>query len=580
MGLIFLPALLNVRFAPVVMQMIHCYPVAIPVESMPPTTLFEREKQELETIWSSGIFSRATNQALLLKYVCARFFEGAADEIKEYNIAVEALGRPVEFDQKRDAIVRVEAHGLRKRLREYYQGDGAGHAVQILIPSGRYTPCFIYKDQIPHPVEIPENAVLESAIQAPSAPEQRKTELSLVSSVPSAAVSVPETVSVALEPRPAAPDAPKAILGTPFRAPLWLAGLALLLSVLIAGYVILKRTIPAGVPAKSPAVAVALDDSEDIRIMTGTEQGVYVDSFGHTWQSDRYYSGGYIAANARPRPILGTQDFRLYQNRREGSFKYDIPLKSGPHEMRLFFGETMFGENNPAGGAESTRIFDLSINGKPAISSFDVISDAGPGVADVKVFKDIVAASDGMLHLEFTAVNNPAFINAIEILPGLPGKMRPIRLVARENGIKDSQGLYWDPDRYARSGKPVPRPDSNVPNADPELFRSERFGNLSYSIPVVPSGRYTVSLYFSENWFGPAMPGGGGVGSRVFDILLNGVAVRRKFDIFREAPGAGRAAIITVSGVEPTHQGKIEISMPPAVNYACINALEIQDESR
>ena len=554
---------------------------------MPPPTLYEREKQELEAIWSSGIFSRATNQALLLKYVCTKYFEGAADEIKEYNIAVEALGRPVEFDQKRDAIVRVEAHGLRKRLREYYEGDGAGHSVHILIPSGRYTPSFIYKDADPPFAGNAEGAAGEVPAPEASRTEPARTVLSVLSSVPTSPLEdagpAAESRSLAVQP---APEVPTAAPVRPFRnsAPYrkygWL-GLAALVAALIAGYALQKRMVAlpeASDETASPAVA--MDDAEDIRIMTGIEQGVYVDSFGRTWKSDQYYSGGYVAANARPRPILGTQDFRLYQNRREGSFRYDIPLKPGPHELRLFFAETMFGENNPAGGAESTRIFDVAINGKMAINSFDIISDAGPGVADVKVFKDVTAAADGKLHLEFTPTNNPAFINAIEILPGLTGKMRPIRLVARENGIKDSKGLYWDPDRYARSGKPVPRPDSNVPNADPELFRSERFGNLNYSIPVVPSGRYTVMLYFSENWFGPGMPGGGGVGSRLFDILINGVAVRRKFDIFREAGGAGRASIVTVNGVEPTHQGKIEIWMPPAINYACINALEIRDESR
>ena len=34
----------------------------------------------------------------------SKFFEGAADDIKEYNIAVEALGRSQDFDQKRDLL--------------------------------------------------------------------------------------------------------------------------------------------------------------------------------------------------------------------------------------------------------------------------------------------------------------------------------------------------------------------------------------------------------------------------------------------------------------------------------------------
>ncbi len=107
-------------------------------------TAFEREKQEVEAVLTSGIFSRAPNIALLLKYVCRKYFEGAAADIKEYNIAVDAFGRPAEFDQKRDSIVRVEAHRLRKRLREYYEGEGAAHAVHIEIPSGQYSPRFVF----------------------------------------------------------------------------------------------------------------------------------------------------------------------------------------------------------------------------------------------------------------------------------------------------------------------------------------------------------------------------------------------------------------------------------------------------
>ena len=98
---------------------------------------FRQERNELETILASGILNRAPNLAQLLTYVCAKYFEGAGEQIKEYNIAVEALGRPADFDQKRDSIVRVEAHRLRKRLREYYISDGAGHQVRIEIPSGQ-----------------------------------------------------------------------------------------------------------------------------------------------------------------------------------------------------------------------------------------------------------------------------------------------------------------------------------------------------------------------------------------------------------------------------------------------------------
>src|SRR5580704_11126444 len=107
------------------------------------TTEFEQERREYQTLLASGIFDRAPNLVQVLSYVCEKYFEGAAEQIKEYNIAVEALGRPAGFDQKRDSIVRVEAHRLRKRLREYYEADGAAHSVRIDIPPGQYAPIFV-----------------------------------------------------------------------------------------------------------------------------------------------------------------------------------------------------------------------------------------------------------------------------------------------------------------------------------------------------------------------------------------------------------------------------------------------------
>src|SRR5712692_7561718 len=115
---------------------------------MPADTRFEQEKQELDALIASGIFARAPSLEQLLTYVCGKYFEGEAEQIKEYSIAVEALGRSPEFDQKRDSIVRVEAHRLRKRLRDYYEREGAGHPVHIVIPQGHYTPSFIARQQL------------------------------------------------------------------------------------------------------------------------------------------------------------------------------------------------------------------------------------------------------------------------------------------------------------------------------------------------------------------------------------------------------------------------------------------------
>jgi len=96
----------------------------------------------------------------------------------------------------------------------------------------------------------------------------------------------------------------------------------------------------------------------------------------------------------------------------------------------------------------------------------------------------------------------------------------------------------------------------------------------------VPPGKYTLTLYMSERWFGPNLGGNGGAGSRLFDIFCNGVAVAREFDVFKRAGGAERAVVQTFRGLEPNYQGKLEISLVPDKNLAILSALEVLDEGR
>src|SRR6202041_3631850 len=100
----------------------------------------EGERAEVEEVLSSGVLGRTNNLVRLLTYVCDKYFEGAVEDIKEYSIAVYALGRREAFDPQVDTIVRVTAHALRKRLEDYYKTAGAEHAVHICLPAGHYIP--------------------------------------------------------------------------------------------------------------------------------------------------------------------------------------------------------------------------------------------------------------------------------------------------------------------------------------------------------------------------------------------------------------------------------------------------------
>jgi hypothetical protein len=58
--------------------------------------------------------------------------------------------------------------------------------------------------------------------------------------------------------------------------------------------------------------------------------------------------------------------------------------------------------------------------------------------------------------------------------------------------------------------------------SDTPLFEGEVYGNpaICAAGSGLAPGMYRVSLLFAEIYWGPGCPGGGGVGSRVFDIVL------------------------------------------------------------
>lgn len=84
-------------------------------------------------IAESETFRMAPMMRTLLLYLWKR--QGEA--ISEYAIAVDALGRPPDFDPKTDSTVRVQIARLRAKLKDFY--DTAGDfPLKLSIPRGRH----------------------------------------------------------------------------------------------------------------------------------------------------------------------------------------------------------------------------------------------------------------------------------------------------------------------------------------------------------------------------------------------------------------------------------------------------------
>ena len=121
----------------------------------------------VQRIVNSKTFQSAPTLQQLLRFLATRALEAHTDEIKEYTIGVEALGRKPDFDPKTDPIVRVQVYRLRQKLKEYYELEGAQESILVEIPKGHYLPKFDVLQTLAsnlHPVPVPQpNVSLEAA---------------------------------------------------------------------------------------------------------------------------------------------------------------------------------------------------------------------------------------------------------------------------------------------------------------------------------------------------------------------------------------------------------------------------------
>jgi hypothetical protein len=320
----------------------------------------------------------------------------------------------------------------------------------------------------------------------------------------------------------------------------------------------------------APVAAPLLDSG--IRILAGSAVDA-TDALGQSWGKDAYFSGG-TAVRLADTAAAGLAP--VYRRFRKGRFSYDVPLAPGCYELRLHFIEAERG--NSTQGGETSRLFHVELNGTRVLQSFDVIADAGGSrTPDVKVLTDVSPAADGRLHLRFQGEVQDAILSGFEILPGTPGKMRPLRLTAQDKPFVSADGLFWSPDHDVRGGETVVRAQRVLGTTpDPGLFRAERFGNFRYTIPTA-QGSYTLRLFFAETFFGTAN-GRTGKGPRLFDVFCNGQALLRGLDVMAEAGGENRALQKAFHGLTPNAQGKLILDFVPVRNLATLSALELVAE--
>lgn len=502
------------------------------------------QRAELETVLSSQEFVRAPRLAHLLTYLCEKLFAGESSQIKEYSIALEVFNRGASFDQDSDSIVRVEANRLRKRLAEYYSGDGASHALEITIPVGQYVPRF----EVRRP-----NDGMTSTTSAAESKESKRWPVS--------------------------------------RRVITISGV---MAILVVAAVSITYTVMRHRTEQKTAVQAEADRAQnsvsdgqfgppggyEVRILAGAVRSL-VDHAGKLWSADSGFTGG-TAVKSSAQHVARTLEPGFYKTSRQGQFRYDIPVKRGVYELRLHFAETTYTPDTTGAGGEGSRLMTVRANGQILLTHFDVVGDAGAsGMADVKVFTGLEPAADGAIHLEFAGEEGkPAMVSAIEIVPGIKARIRPVRILARQSPYYSNDSHWWSPDNYFEGGQLASYAKEVTGTDDPELYETERWGNFSYAVPVAP-GRYSVVLHFAARRSNPGEPSQETADhvTNIFNVFCNGRALLENFNLAAEA-GKTDVVIRRFAGMEPTAQGKLLFSFVPVSGHATLIGLEVLPEGK
>lgn len=99
-------------------------------------------QQTLTDIFHSPPFRASKQSQHLLQYIVDQTLAGHGELLKERLIGVNVFGRRPDYDTNDDPIVRGRASEVRKRLAQFYLGEGRHASIRIEINPGSYLATF------------------------------------------------------------------------------------------------------------------------------------------------------------------------------------------------------------------------------------------------------------------------------------------------------------------------------------------------------------------------------------------------------------------------------------------------------
>jgi hypothetical protein len=78
----------------------------------------------------------------LLRFLAEKSASGEGEDLKEYVVAIDGMGKPSSYDPRHDSAVRIQVGRLRQKLADYYRNEGRLDPIIIDIPKGHFKLCY------------------------------------------------------------------------------------------------------------------------------------------------------------------------------------------------------------------------------------------------------------------------------------------------------------------------------------------------------------------------------------------------------------------------------------------------------
>ncbi len=251
--------------------------------------------------------------------------------------------------------------------------------------------------------------------------------------------------------------------------------------------------------------------------------------------------------------LLNSNNYNMYPPSTE-SYSWD--LDPSKQQQLILFNPTTSGGNNIFVNIETFSSDRVTPKGLPYAGQTAVEINASSGAVNRRI-RVIVPNAGGTV-----AASTPLFlINAGGAAFG-----------------PDSSGYNWAADAYYGGGATYSVANAIANTNDDTLYQSERWDSvtLAYTFSgMTPNSTHNVTLKFAEIYFGIGGAGGGGDGSRVFNIVINGSTVEPNFDPHQQA-GGSFTAIDKTYNVSADGSGQITIQLVPVVSHPKISAIKIE----